>query len=149
MFLWEMLYQSLHVPEGHAPFERSIVNRPEIARYVKDWGRQGDMGFVALDGNNKPVGAIWLRLLQGEEKGYGYVDDNVPEVGVAVLPEYRGKGIGTKLLTHLLTEAKESYEYISLSVSAENPARRLYQRLGFEEVVKNGDSITMKRKLRA
>jgi ribosomal protein S18 acetylase RimI-like enzyme len=144
-----MLYQSLYVPEGHRPFERSILNHPDIARYVRDWGRENDSGFLAFDENNRPVGAIWLRLLKGEEKGFGYVDDQTPELGMAVLPEYRGKGIGTKLLSRLIESAEDFYEYISLSVAIGNPALHLYQRFNFEKVGEDGGSITMKRKLSA
>lgn len=146
-FLREMLYQSLHVPEGGAPFEREILNHPDIAKYVDDWGRENDSGFVAVDENGRPVGAIWLRLLKGAEKGFGYVDDKTPELGMAVLPEYRGQGIGTRLLSHLIKSAEEFNEYISLSVATGNPALRLYQRLGFEIVGEHGNSITMKRNL--
>ncbi len=148
-FLWEMLYQSLHVPDGGAPFERSVLNQPEIAKYVKDWGRKGDSGFVAVDENNRPVGAIWLRLLKGEEKGFGYIDERTPELGMAVLAECRGQGIGTSLLSCLIKSAAGVYEYISLSVAAGNPAMRLYQRQGFEAVGENSGSIIMKRKLKA
>lgn len=146
-FLWEMLYESLYVPEGHAPFERGILEQPEIARYVRGWGRENDSGFVAVDADGRSLGAIWLRLFKGEEKGFGYVDDQTPELGMAVLAEYRGQGIGTSLLARLIESAEGVYEYLSLSVAAENPARRLYQRLGFEEVGKCDDSITMRRKL--
>lgn len=147
--LWEMLYQSLYVPEGGAPFERSILHHPEIARYVKDWGRETDSGFVAVDENGRAVGAIWLRLLKGGEKGFGYVDDKTPELGMAVLAGYRGKGIGTSLLSRLLSSAGASFENISLSVAVGNPAMRLYQRLGFEVAGKHGGSVTMKRPLKA
>lgn len=147
-FLWEMLYQSLYAPQGSEPFARSVVNQPELARYVKDWGRTGDDGFVAVDENNQPIGAVWSRLFTDEEKGFGYIDERTPELGITVLPEYRGQGIGTDLLSRLLEAAASSYESLSLSVSAENPAVRLYQRLGFEAVAKSGDSITMKSKLK-
>lgn len=147
-FLWEMLYQSLYVPKDSAPFERDIVNYPDIARYVKDWGRADDSGFVVVDENNQPLGAVWLRLFKDGEKGFGYVDDKTPELGMAVLPAYRGEGIGRTLLSHLIEATENAYEYISLSVAAENPALRLYQRLGFEVVAKCGDSMTMKRKLK-
>lgn len=146
-FLWEMLYQSLYVPEGQPPFERSILAKPEIARYVSNWGREDDFGFVSVDGNNRSLGAIWLRLLKGEERGFGYVDDQTPELGMGVLAEYRGQGIGTGLLARLLQSVAGRYDQISLSVSVGNPAIRLYQRMGFEVVGKSGDSITMKRKL--
>lgn len=52
---------------------------------MSGWGRAGDMGFVAVDaGSGEPIGAAWLRLLGGDERGYGYVDDETPELGMAV-----------------------------------------------------------------
>lgn len=145
-FLWEMLCQSLYVPEGRAPFERSVINQPAIAKYVDGWGRKDDSGFVALKKDHQLIGAVWLRLLKMEEKGFGYVDDKTPELGIAVLPECRGKGVGTSLLSRLIGAVEDSYESISLSVASENPAVRLYQRLGFEAVGERGGSVTMKRK---
>ena len=142
-----MLYQSLYVPSGHALFERSILKEPSIARYVAEWGRAGDCGFVAVDVDNLRVGAIWLRLLSGAEKGFGYVDEHTPELGMAVLPAYRGQGIGTSLLTQLITLAAESYDQICLSVAAENPARGLYERFGFETVKVSGATLTMRKRL--
>lgn len=148
-FLWEMLYQALYVPEGGRPFGRDILNQPDIAVYVKDWGREGDSGFVALDENGRPVGAVWLRLLKGVERGFGYVDERTPESGMAVLPEHRGKGVGTALLSSLIVAAEGVYESISLSVAKENPASRLYRRQGFEIVGARGDSLIMKKRLKA
>lgn len=86
-FLWEMLYQSLHVPEGGPPFPREIIHRPDVAKYARAWGRAGDIGFVAVDVcSGQPIGAAWLRLLKGDERGYGYLDDETPELGMAVMP---------------------------------------------------------------
>jgi ribosomal protein S18 acetylase RimI-like enzyme len=141
-FLWEMLYQALYVPEGHPPFPREIVQNPEISRYVQGWGKVDDLGFVALD-EGKPVGAVWLRLLTGDHRGFGYVDETTPELSIAILPEYRGQGIGSKLIVHLLEKTQSYYGAICLSVSADNPAKRLYQRLGFEVTGKNGSSLTL------
>jgi ribosomal protein S18 acetylase RimI-like enzyme len=145
--LWEMLYLSLFVTEGQAPFEREILQQPDISKYVCDWGGSTDSGFVAVDENDDPVGAIWLRLLPGSKKGYGYVDDATPELGMAVIAAHRNQGIGTTLLERLVDSAATSYEQISLSVAAGNPARRLYERFGFEVVGKSGNSFTMRKKL--
>jgi hypothetical protein len=48
-------------------------------------------------------------------------------------------------LEHLLRAADERHGAVSLSVSASNPALRLYRRFGFAEVVDGGPSLTMKR----
>ena len=147
--LWEMLYHAIYVAEGDISPEREVVNQPEIAKYVHEWGRADDRGFIALNAEGKqPIGAAWLRLLVGDNKGYGYVDDATPEVSVAVLSEYRGKGIGTRLLTQLLQVASKHYPAVSLSVAGDNPALRLYQRLGFETVGMSGTSFTMRKTLK-
>jgi ribosomal protein S18 acetylase RimI-like enzyme len=145
-FLWEMLYQAIHVPEGEPAPPREIIRLPELARYVQGWGDKGDCGFLASDAEmGQAVGAVWLRLLTGTNRGFGYVDDTTPELSIAVLPEYRGRGIGTQLLVHLF-ESDCGYSTISLSVSSGNPAIRLYERFGFEIVGSKDTSLTMRRK---
>ena len=147
-FLREMLYESLYVPQGSAPFERNVVNLPEIAKYVDSWGRAGDLGFIAVDPTtNQPIGAVWMRLFTEAQKGYGYVAEDVPELGIALLPEYRGRGIGSILLRRALEIAGLSYRAVSLSVSAENPARRLYERFGFQLVGTSENVVTMMKRL--
>ena len=148
-FLWQMLYHAIYVTEGEALPERDVINQPELARYVHDWGQADDRGFIAMDTEGKhPIGAAWLRLLTGDSKGFGYVDDATAELSVAVLPEYRGQGIGTRLLSQLLQAASNHHPAVSLSVAADNPALRLYQRLGFDVVGTSGGSLTMKKTLR-
>lgn len=147
-FLWEMLYQSLYVVPGGGPYPREILKEPEVARYVEAWGREGDLGFAALDpSRGEAIGAAWLRLMKGAEKGYGYVDDDTPELGMAVLPEYRGRGAGSELLNRVLNAASSHYRKVSLSVSAENPALRLYERAGFVRARNDGSSVVMVRSL--
>jgi hypothetical protein len=89
-FLWEMLYQALHVPEGGPPFPREVVNLPEIRRYVENWGLPHDLGFIAVEQTKRQrIGAAWIRLLIGENKGYGYVDDQTAIPGWLIKPENR------------------------------------------------------------
>lgn len=52
-------------------------------------------------------------------------------VDIALLPEYRGAGIGSALLQQLLVEAAETHKRVRLQVFKMNPALRLYERLGF------------------
>lgn len=148
-FLWEMLYHALYVPPGQEPFPQEIIHAPEIALYVYDWGRAHDKGFVAIDNRSgQAIGAVWLRLFPPTQPGYGYIRADIPELSIALLPEYRGRGIGTDLLKHLIDEARQIYPALSLSVSPGNPAVRLYKRLGFEVINRQATSLTMKKNLR-
>lgn len=142
----EMLYQAIFVPEGNVPPPRNVVTTPELRKYTKDFGKEGDIGYLALEETGQPIGAAWLRLLTGENKGYGHINDETPELTIAVMPNYRGRGLGTLLLERLVEEARATYQSISLSVWRENPAYRLYQRLGFETVKQNeNDDVMLKR----
>ena len=146
-FLWDMLYQTIYVPADATPLSRGILNHSEISRYVLGWGQLHDTSLVAVDReSSQPIGAARFRLLVGEHRGYGYVDDRTPELSTAVVPEYRGRGVRTSLLSQLLTAAQVHYPAVSLSVSLDNPALRLYQRLGFEGVRMCGTSLTMLRR---
>lgn len=53
-------------------------------------------------------------------------------IDIALLPEYRGRGIGGELLTEILTEAQDRGLIVSIHVERQNPALRLYRRLGFQ-----------------
>lgn len=57
------------------------------------------------------------------------------EFGIIVAPEYRGQGVGSLLLSSLMTLAKDTFkiELLHLQVYSENPAIRLYSRFGFKE----------------
>jgi GNAT superfamily N-acetyltransferase len=128
--VWEMLV--------YAAQQRSIEDVQKhdyLPRYAANWGRRGDMGVVAkTDVGSITYGAAWLRLWLNDDKGFGYVDDSIPELAIAVLPEYRGRGIGTQLLMNILASAQSTYPAISLSVRANNPVVNLYQRAGFTKV---------------
>jgi ribosomal-protein-alanine N-acetyltransferase len=142
LFLWEMLYLALYVPQGGLPFPRDILLEPDIACYVQGWGRHGDWGLLACDGQT-PVGAIWLRQWTGDEKGYGYVTPAIPELSIALLPEYRNRGLGTRMLDTVISMAEGCFPGLSLSVVASSPARRLYERFGFQKVGQVMDSLVM------
>ena len=148
-FLWEMLAEA-----AQRPAVRNVMENPSTARYVEDWMDEKDLGFIAISKDGHSVGAAWLRMLTDENRGYGYVDNNTPELSIAVRPEFRGAGVGALLLTRLIEEAGRMYSTMCLSVRTDNPALHLYERMGFQIVhgsertnSVNGISITMKRNL--
>jgi GNAT superfamily N-acetyltransferase len=86
------------------------------------------------------IGAAWLRLWSGDDRGFGYLDDAIPELAIAVLPAYRGQGAGTTLLSHVLNTARGLFPAVCLSVRADNPVVHLYRRIGFVKV--EGSEVT-------
>jgi ribosomal-protein-alanine N-acetyltransferase len=142
-FLRDMLHHAYYWRERapHDPMEGSVQ------RYVMTWGRPGDAAVIAYDDAGN-VGAAWYRLFKEAEPGYGFVDEQTPELSIAVVPSRRGKGYGEELLAALLKLAKkDGFEQISLSVEPDNPALRLYERHGFHKVGESGGSWTMVAKL--
>ncbi|MEV6097938.1 GNAT family N-acetyltransferase [Nocardia sp. NPDC051981] len=132
-FLWAMLFEASHAHDRGLTSPEQLMDQPNVARYVQDWGAAGDLGVVGgTDG--VLLGAAWLRRFTAENAAFGYVDDDTPELAIGVAPEGRGTGLGTKLMTSLLDAAREQYDAVSLSVRLENPARRLYERFAFVDV---------------
>jgi len=75
-----------------------------------------------------------LLLLAGTPIGRLYVGrwpSQICVIDIALLPEYRGRGIGTRLLRELIAEAQAQGKNVSMHVEKNNPARNLYLRLGF------------------
>ncbi|MFK7907632.1 MAG: GNAT family N-acetyltransferase, partial [Chitinophagales bacterium] len=81
-------------------------------------------------------------------KSYGFIDEQIPEISMAVKSGFRGKGIGTKLIERISEEYQRlGYSALSLSVDQLNPAKNLYERMGFNFFEENGTGVTMKKDL--
>jgi len=138
-FLRDMLHHAFYWREN-APEMEDLP----VSRYVLGWGRRGDASVIAIE-DYWPVGAAWYRLFTREDPGYGFVDEETPEISIAVVPSKRGGGHGSQLLKALIERAREDgYKALSLSVEPDNPALKLYERLGFRKVGETGGSWTMK-----
>ncbi|TVQ85237.1 MAG: GNAT family N-acetyltransferase [Bacteroidetes bacterium] len=143
LILKEVLYHALYLPEGAVPYEKSVVDLPEIAKYVKGWGRKGDFG-VKMAAEENIIGAVWGRLFTARNPGYGFVSDQIPEITMALMPGFRNQGFGTQLYRDFEKLAKESgFQKLSLSVDKANPACRFYLREGYEIIGEEGTAYTM------
>ena len=124
--------------------DADVVRDPFIARYIAGWGRAGDTGVLAEDDRGDAIGAAWFRFFPADEPGFGFVAPDVPELTVAVRRDARGHGVGTALVEALVVSARAGrHRALSLSVEEDNPAVRLYQRLGFVPVGRVGNALTM------
>jgi ribosomal protein S18 acetylase RimI-like enzyme len=138
-FLRDMLHHAYYLKE-----RKPDAGPGPVALYVKAWGRPGDTAVIAIN-EGFPIGAAWFRRFSAQQPGYGFVDENTPELAIAVVPNARGLGAGSALLEALLERARrDGYPAISLSVDRFNEgAMRLYERHGFERVAETEDSVTM------
>ncbi len=142
-FLRKMLYEAAAWnPDWLKERLIEALADPVLERYHRDWGRAGDAGVVAeLDG--EPVGAAWYRLFTSEQPGYGFVDEKTPELGIAVAPLHRRRGIGETLLRALMVQAREDgFHALSLSVAVHNRSRMMYERVGFARVREEDEGET-------
>ena len=144
---------------GDVPFMRSMlahayawrVNAFEadipLSRYVDNWGRPGDLAVIAHETGNR-VGAAWLRVFRASEPGYGFVDENTPELSIAVVPSRRRHGLGQELMDALLEGARAGgHGAVSLSVEAGSAAVGFYERNGFTQVREQDGGVVMLKRL--
>lgn len=130
-------------PERRLPPLDMVLSHPELTRYHEGWGRFGDIGVVA-ESDGVFAGIAFCRLFTAADHGYGYVDDATPELAVAVEEGWRGRGVGTMVLKGLAGEVRRvGFGALSLSVDPANPARRLYEWLGYREVSVDEQGVRM------
>ena len=120
-------------PDKPTPTAEEVMADPRYARYLAGWPRQGDFGLVAE--HDGPVGAAWYRAYTEMSHGYGFVAEEVPELSIAVVASRRHEGIGRLLLLGLIEAGEaQGHATLSLSVNHRNPARDLYESVGFQPV---------------
>lgn len=141
--LKDFLYDAIYLPEGVAIPPREIINQPELAVYIADFGQPDDRCLVA-EAYGNILGAVWTRILAGEIKGYGNIDSHIPEFAISVKKEFRKQGIGSKLMQEMIALLKlNGYEKASLSVNKDNYAYRMYQKLGFQVIKEQDEDYLM------
>ncbi len=108
-------------------------NKIEVEEFLQ---MQFKLQHVQYMENYKKGGTFEIILVNGAPAGRLYVQrkkDDIRIVDIALLPEFRGKGTGSKILKELMAEADRQNLSLSLHVEQFNPALGLYERLGFEK----------------
>ena len=138
--LKDFLYEAIFIPEGMEPPAREIIEQPELKLYYDGFGiGEADYCIVA-DDDGKVIGAVWTRIMND----YGHIDEETPSFAISLYKEYRGQGIGTKLMKEMLSILKEKgYKRASLAVQKANYAVKMYDNVGFKTVDENDEEYIM------
>ena len=135
-FLYEAIFQ--YDENNLAP--KTIIQKPELQIYIKDFGEGADDYCLCAEVAGEIVGAVWVRNI----KGYGSVDDATPEFSISLYKDFRGYGIGTKMLQKMLEYLKrKGYSKASLAVQKSNYAVKMYLKAGFQIIDENEEEYIM------
>lgn len=142
--LEEFLYQAIFQKDPMNLIPREEIYKPQIQVYIKDFGDLPDDHCICAEEDGNVIGAVWVRIIPG----FGSVDNHTPEFAISLLPESRGKGVGTQLMQAMLKYLKaRGYEKTSLAVQKANYALRMYKNVGFEIIGENEEEYIMIHKL--
>ena len=120
------LYASMRAPE------LDLVDWDDAAKHAFV-----EMQFEAQDSHYRSHYANTsydVVLVDGEPAGRLYVGrwpEEIRVVDIALLPAFRGRGVGTRLLRDLMDQATAAGKPLTMHVERDNPALALYGRLGF------------------
>ena len=138
--LKDFLSEAIYLPEGMEPPPRSVLELPELGVYISDFGKGPADIALAAETEGRVRGALWVRIMDD----YGHVEDDVPSMAIAVFKGYRGQGMGEALIKRMFDILRlGGYRGVSLSVQKENPAVKLYLRLGFETIKDRDGELVM------
>ena len=122
-----------------------------------NWSEQQKHAFVVMqsmaqeaDYKKKFPGAFFeIMLFKNKPAGRLYTNETANEIqliDISLLPEYRGNGIGTVILSGLIKRSEDKQIPVTLHVLPDNPALKLYQRMGFKHIRDDGQHWFMERR---
>ena len=132
----EFLYQvyantrleELAAVDWTAPQKEAFLRSQFDAQHRSYQGTHPGGDFLIILRHDRPIGRLYLA--RGER--------DIRIIDIALLPEHRNAGIGTAILTDVLAEGARDGKRVSIHVEMFNPARHLYQRLGFRHLAEHG-----------
>ncbi len=138
--LIDFLYEAIYQPGDNPKVPRTVLQDPMIWAYIDNFGSLPDDFCHVATVDGLIIGAVWSR----RGCSYGKIDDSTPELAMSLYPQYRGRGIGSKLLACHLTQLKEKgYNQVSLSVDKTNFAVKMYHKAGFKTIVEREHDYLM------
>jgi ribosomal protein S18 acetylase RimI-like enzyme len=118
----------LAVVPWDAPTKEAFLRMQFAAQDTQYHANHPRASFDLIMGGEQVLGRLYL---DRGEAAWNVID-------IALLPEHRGKGIGSRLLTQILAEAGAAGKPVQMHVERFNPAQHLYDRLGFRQIADQG-----------
>ena len=129
---------------------------------MANWGWNAEQadGFLRMQHHARTLGYAAqhpdatdsIILVDNEPAGRMMVDRSSEEVwlvDIALLTSWQGRGIGTGLVRQLVESAEVAGKPVRLHVATGNPAKRLYERMGFETIHEDGGYFLMEKRCEA
>lgn len=145
------------VKKDYAFIEAVYRSTREVELNLTNWTEQQKSAFALMQSmaqlaeykTNFPGAVFRVIIFNKRNAGrfYTWEDDiEIRLIDITLLPQFRGKGIGTALLRDLIKRSEKARKKTSLHVDPLNPAMYLYLRLGFIHIKNNGRHYYMERK---
>lgn len=128
-------------------FEIYASTRAEELALVPDWPEEQKMAFLSQQfvAQHQYYQEFYkgaeLQMIEQGGEGIGrlyvhwlYSPDEVRIMDVALLPQFRGQGIGGQLIRSIQDKARNLGKRVTIHVEYNNPAQELYKRLGFQKI---------------
>lgn len=142
--LSDFLYEAIFIPEGIEPPPKDIINNPDLQVYIENFGSCTGDHCLCAEADGSIIGAVWVRIMND----YGHIDDETPSFAISLYKQYRGHGIGSRLMLEMLELLrKNGYKKASLSVQKANYAAKMYKKIGFVTIDENDEEYIMTYKL--
>lgn len=145
------------IQEKDFPFLKKVYRSTrENELDMTDWSEEQKSGFIDFQFNAQH--AYYMNVYKDAE--FQIIESGSADIGrlylwetehqirivdIAILPEHRGKGIGSKILSDLIRQSELSGKKLNIHVEHFNPALRLYERLGFKKTDDTGVYLFMER----
>lgn len=109
--------------------KQNFINQQFGAQYLHYSEHYSTDAFNIIEYKGEPIGRLFV----------DYWSKEIRVVDIALLPDYCNKGLGSYLFKQLFEQAKMSGRTVTIHVEHNNPAKKLYERLGFMMKTKTND----------
>ena len=118
------------------PEQKAAFVRQQFEAQHAFWRENyADTSWDLILGDGEPIGRLYVARWP----------EDIRIVDIALVPEHRGGGVGTRLIRQIFAEGDASGRKVSIHVEVFNPARRLYERPGFVQAGDRGVYLLMER----